>query len=229
MPAETTLDNNEKLIIFSDTHLRIEVEEKKFNFMEKIIKGANRVIINGDFWDGYKINFSQFVCSPWKHLFPLLREKKSIYLIGDHDKETLCDDRSFFFSDKRSERVMFKNNGDIFLVEHGDKWFKTIAKNKFVQSSGLVGAYVKAEEAFLKKFGKDAIKLSRGRYNEIIKSRIPETLKDNQILVTGHTHVGEIDFKNRYLNDGIFGRAGFAQWLVFEKNKAPQLKEEFFG
>lgn len=225
MSAETTLENNGKLIIFSDTHLKLEVEEKKYLFMEKTIKDADKVIINGDFWEGYKINFSQFIESPWRHLFPLLKKKKSIYLTGDHDKENQIDNRTSYFSDEQTERVNLKNKEDTFVVEHGNKWFK---KNKLFENNTLINTYVGLETFLLRIFGKEVLKISRGRYNKTIKSQIPEKLKDNQILITGHTHVGEIDFKNRYLNSGIFGRGGFAQWLVLEKNKIPQLKEEWY-
>jgi len=42
-----------KIAIFSDTHLRLPFEERKFKFLERVIKNVERIIINGDFWDGY--------------------------------------------------------------------------------------------------------------------------------------------------------------------------------
>ena len=63
-----------KILVFSDTHLSSTFEEKKFNLLKEIISRADRVIINGDFWEGYLISFKEFLDSRWKELFPLLKK-----------------------------------------------------------------------------------------------------------------------------------------------------------
>ncbi|MBI3955332.1 metallophosphoesterase, partial [Candidatus Gottesmanbacteria bacterium] len=73
-------------IIISDLHLTRRFEKRKFNFLKKIIERSDQVVINGDLWDYYFSSFSQFVRSPWRQLFPLLKEKKTVYLYGNHDR-----------------------------------------------------------------------------------------------------------------------------------------------
>ncbi len=70
---------NGTILIFSDTHLTTKYDRKKFELLSKLIGSSDRVIINGDFYEGYVINFGQFIASPWRNLFPLLKEKKAIY------------------------------------------------------------------------------------------------------------------------------------------------------
>ncbi len=53
-----------KTLIFSDTHLTNKPDPKRMAFLKKIINEADRVIINGDFWDGVFISFDQFLSSP---------------------------------------------------------------------------------------------------------------------------------------------------------------------
>ncbi len=86
-----------KTIVLSDTHLYEEFDEKKFNFLKRIISKVDRVIINGDFWDSYICSFSDFINSPWKKLFPLLKTKKTVYIYGNHDKKSLTDKKNITF------------------------------------------------------------------------------------------------------------------------------------
>jgi predicted MPP superfamily phosphohydrolase len=85
-------------LIFSDTHLTKGFNRKKYEFLREIIEPVDRVIINGDFWDGYLTSFDKFVNSEWQKLFPLLKEKQTIYLYGNHDKTKWCDSRVNLFS-----------------------------------------------------------------------------------------------------------------------------------
>ena len=69
-----------KILLFSDSHLRIRFEQKKFNFLKRIIYEADKVIILGDFWEGSLETFDRFVNSDWKNLFPLLKEKHTVMM-----------------------------------------------------------------------------------------------------------------------------------------------------
>ena len=87
------------ILVFSDTHLYLPFDGKKFNFLKKIISDSDQVIINGDFFDDYMISFDEFIKSPWNQLFPLLKKKKAIYIFGNHDQEKFSDKRLNLFSD----------------------------------------------------------------------------------------------------------------------------------
>ena len=67
------------IVIFSDTHL-YKFDPKKYNFLKKIISKAEKVIINGDFCEGFLMTFTEFVNSPWNKLFTSLRKKNNIYI-----------------------------------------------------------------------------------------------------------------------------------------------------
>ena len=66
-----------KILVFSDTHLTDVFDAARFEAMAKMIDEVDQVIINGDFWDGYIIKFSEFIESGWNQLFPLLKQNPS--------------------------------------------------------------------------------------------------------------------------------------------------------
>jgi len=86
------------ILVFSDTHLTHRFNKKKFLFLSRIIKKADKVIINGDFWDGHISSFHRFINSKWSMLFKLLKQKKTVYIYGNHDRKEYCDSRVSSFS-----------------------------------------------------------------------------------------------------------------------------------
>ncbi len=82
-----------KTIIFSDAHLTNRFDEPTYRFLENMILSADKIIINGDFWDGEVVSFNQFINSKWQKLFPLLLERKAVYIYGNHDRQRI----SFFY------------------------------------------------------------------------------------------------------------------------------------
>ncbi|MBI4226199.1 metallophosphoesterase family protein, partial [Candidatus Roizmanbacteria bacterium] len=112
-----------KILIFSDSHLTENFEEKKFNFLKKIIQQSDSVIINGDFWDGYRTTFDRFISSDWNKLFPLLKSKKTVYIHGNHDRETYIDQNASLFSDLQTHTYRLQLNGKVFIIEHGHRFY----------------------------------------------------------------------------------------------------------
>lgn len=109
-----------KIVIFSDTHLTEHFDVKLFDYIAKLVKTADQVIINGDFWDSYLTSFDRFVNSSWSQLFPLLKPK-TIYLYGNHDLVGSMDGRVKFFSQKQAERIELLVGRHKLMVEHGHK------------------------------------------------------------------------------------------------------------
>src|SRR3989339_1338248 len=149
------------ILIFSDTHLYLPFDEKKYNFLKKIIEKSDQVIINGDFFDNYMISFDEFVNSSWNRLFPLLKSKKTIYIYGNHDKRSFSDKRVELFSDIQAERYKIKTSNKTFIFEHGQKtratpdtMFKLSWKSMHY---GMVVVHF-IRNLFIKIFGKLAIK-----------------------------------------------------------------------
>lgn len=214
-----------KTLIFSDTHLSLPFDEKKYRFLEKIIKQAERVIINGDFWEGYKISFDQFINSPWSKLFPLLKSKNTVYIYGNHDKKIYTNDNVSLFSDTQIDKYHLKVNGISYLIEHGHHILPLLDDVlKFKPPRLLVSAVNKVETRFFLRFKKRFLKYRYGYQNKIIKRRLK---KLDQYLICGHTHYAEVDMKNGFINTGII-QNGLGQYLLVDDEKIC-FKEEWYS
>ncbi len=204
-----------KILIFSDTHLTDQFEEKKYHLLKKIVGDVDRVIINGDFWDGYLTTFDKFVNSPWKKLFPLLKSKKAIYIFGNHEKKSYSDNRVSLFSIEQKDRHVLRIDPYTFLIEHGNLIYpvfdETIIKSRFLNKLAVMFiAPILREAHFLSYFNK--------RANRLIKKKIGRESKDKGIFVLGHTHAPEVDIEAGYVNSGVFHR-GLAQYLIIDDGK----------
>ncbi|MGA2911434.1 MAG: metallophosphoesterase family protein [Candidatus Levyibacteriota bacterium] len=208
-----------KIIIFSDTHLTTDFEEDRFRFLKHIISQADKVIINGDFWEGWQITFSEFIESPWNKLFPFLKGKETIYLYGNHDKKEYCDKRVFLFSSHQATHYKFKIGNQSFFVEHGDRInfaYKKLFYKQFFKSISHYPFFVKRAALLEKIIVKSGLKRLLDRNGrlltfEIIKQRDHEK-GNSEIYICGHTHLGFYDKKHQFLNDG-FIRHGVGQYV----------------
>lgn len=217
-----------KILVFSDTHLSPRFEEKKFRFLESIIKKAEQVIINGDFWEGYTCSFEQFIASPWKHLFPLLKKKKTIYLTGNHDKKIFLNKKAQLFSSLVTSTLPLKQKKISLSIEHGNRlspsWDDEIGLKK--PPVLAIKAFEIFERMVVKNWGKKGLFTFFSRFNKKIKNQIQKTSVKNTIHLLGHTHCAEIDLKNRLVNSGII-RHGLGQYIIIENGNIIQ-KEEWY-
>ena len=207
-----------KTIIISDVHFTVYFNRKKLEFFKKLIASADQVIINGDFWSYYSVTFDQFINSRWKELFPLFKAKNTIYLYGNHDQKRWTDERVAFFSTKQAVEYKLKCGERTFLITHGDKLtgFPTIDTKSFTTMHRFfhVGAPQYSIETLLLKFLGPKLYKPAQKYNDRIKE-YSRKLKDGEYLVTGHTHLAEIDMKNKFINSG-FIHSGVASYIVLE-------------
>ena len=220
------------ILIFSDTHLYLPFDEKKYNFLKKIIEKSERVIINGDFFDNYMISFDEFINSPWNKLFPLFKSKKTIYIYGNHDKRSFSDKRVYLFSDIQAERYKIKTQNKTFVFEHGQKTRPTpdtIYKLgwKSMHYGMIVVHFVR--NLFIKILGKLAIKIMFSHLNNGSKRKIKTNYlpKNNEVYIIGHNHFGEIDEKNHFAASGMT-LYGYSQYLTIENDKI-SLHEEWYN
>jgi predicted phosphodiesterase len=211
------MDFMAKIVVFSDTHLTNKFDEKKFRFLKEIISGADQVIINGDFWDGSVIEFDKFINSPWKELFPLLKNKNTVYIYGNHDRKNRADGRTFLFSNKQTELYEFASGDKTFIFEHGNRL--KLGFDRVVDFLNLpkFTEYIFDfwENAMFKILGKKFSQWFYQRFNNELKRKIKNEIKENAFFVFGHTHCAEIDLKNHFINGG-FVRHGLGQYLVIE-------------
>lgn len=214
------IPNNKTIIVFSDTHFTNTFNKKIYANICKIIHQADVVIINGDFWDSSYITFSEFVDSEWNKLFPLLKQKKTYYIFGNHDLRHLSDNRVQLFSDIQTEELTFQNAGQIFHVHHGH-WLlpRTAAivrlfKNRpkllsfITWPLDIVGA---VHHYFIRK----GFQLIASINNGFLTYKVRH-LKSNEYLITGHTHAPYVDHVNKYINTGYFFQ-GFGSWIEIKQ------------
>jgi predicted phosphodiesterase len=211
-----------KYLIFSDTHLTPKFDAKKFGALKKAIDQADRVFINGDFWEGFVCTFDEFVASHWsKTLFPLLKKKKTIYMYGNHDKESWANSKVSLFSDKQYKQYNFKSGKYTYHIEHGDlilvlpdlPWFFRVPLER-------------VENFIFKVLGKFFIRLAYTQFNDHIKKKMVGKYKENEFLITGHSHFAEINLEKRYLNSG-FNNYGISQVLYIEDGKATAVENRY--
>lgn len=218
-----------KILTFSDSHLSDRFDEKKFEYLSSIIKEADQVILNGDFWDHYATNFNKFVNSQWKRLFPLLKEKRTVYIYGNHDSEKFSDNRVNLFSDIQTESYELKSGDKTFVFKHGNQFFPGL--NEFIESrfvNALIDRILNpVQYLLLRKFDGKLFKLSVKKTNGIMKRRLRKELKPNQIYVCGHTHYPEVDLKHNFINTGI-NNYGLGQSVWIEDGKIT-FKEKWYS
>jgi len=110
-----------KTLVFSDTHFTKYFDKARYDFLVKTINDSDKVIINGDFWDSIVCSFDEFVASRWSGLFSLLKSKNAIYIYGNHDPESKCDNRVNLFSTKQSHSLRINLDEIELIIEHGDR------------------------------------------------------------------------------------------------------------
>jgi predicted phosphodiesterase len=209
-----------KILIFSDTHLTDKPDPKRMAFLKKIINKTDRVIINGDFWDGMFIGFDQFLASPWQELFPLLKKKNTIYIYGNHDKKERCDERVSLFSNHQAENHLLLLKDKTLLITHGHNLSLSFTKTVNILKiwRPLLKLQSRLDHFLAKTFGRKYLYWSRKKYNQEIEEKSKKLLEKNQILVCGHTHLAQKDPDRGFINLGCLN-FGLGQYLIIEDNK----------
>ena len=218
-----------KLLVISDTHLNLPFSIEKYTILKRIISQSDRVILNGDFWEGYLLRFDQFLKSDWKKLFPMLREKHTIYIYGNHDKQIFSDERTQQFSVKQTNRYMEKIGPYTFIFEHGNRVIPLIDDNRnwnipprrMLLVSNLLHKYM------IRFFGNTFLQLCFGRLNMRGIKNLKKELHPGEIFVCGHTHAKRLDIPNQFVNSGV-SKHGVIQWLWIDENGAISPQEQWY-
>lgn len=222
------------ILVFSDTHLCLPFNQKKFNFLKKIISEYDQVIINGDFFDSYMNTFDEFVKSPWNKLFPLLKSRNAVYIYGNHDQEQFTNKQMSLFSDVQTANYQLTVNNILFHFEHGEKtrlstdvMYRNISWP--VKHFGMIFVHF-ARNLLVRTFRNFAILTMFKPRNKISKKMINKIYqpKENEIYIIGHNHYGEIDLKNHFASTGAI-LYGYSQYLIIDSLTAKiTLHEEWY-
>lgn len=206
-----------KTLIFSDTHLTPVFDKIRFDYLQSLFQKYDQIIINGDFWDGYETTFAKFIRSQWKDLFPLLLEKNTIYLWGNHDKPKWTTDPNMFSVAQYDAYTL--TVGKLTLhIEHGHRLAPSfdISYPKF--SYFLSSLFSSRRFQFGRKL--------RGWENMQMKQYGLTKLNNDEILVCGHSHIAEYSKRNRYINTGLIDY-GIANYLVVIGQKISFITETY--
>ena len=202
-------------LVVSDVHLNHRFDEKKYLYLEKLFSSVDRIILNGDFWDGYRTTFEKFLSSPWKKLFPLLKSKNTIYIYGNHDKKVFCDQRISLFSNTQNINYDLTIGNDIYHIEHGHNLYKTIDMLYPISKKILfiLNNLMQRIEQFLVFLGSPHTFLLKEENSEI-KRKLTQK-KFTHWYICGHTHYAEVDEKARFANSG-FIQFGHSSYLIID-------------
>ncbi|MEI7578647.1 MAG: metallophosphoesterase family protein [bacterium] len=196
-----------KTIIFSDTHLKQHFENKKFQFLKTLCENADRIIINGDFYDGYYLSCDQFLQSKWQQLFPILKTKQTVYIAGNHDPLAEISNKALVFATQIVAKYQIVLNEKTLVIEHGNRVFKSKVE-RFPFLNNFFTRYVNEMldaiifNPNLPKFLKNLERKKLQRDNAKIKKIILPKIAANQIFVCGHTHLAEFLPEQNFINTG---------------------------
>lgn len=227
-----------KTVIFSDTHLTSKFHSEQFDFIAGLIDQYDRVIINGDFWDGYLITFDQFLNSEWNGLFPLLKAKETIYIFGNHDREEWQDERYELFAKEAVREYLIDGIlGDFKLhIEHGDRFVKHLGDNISSHRNllKLFLPYYRTRILAEKNLGR-RIKWKKDLINQNLVGK-PDgakiiqhsktNLPDDTILVASHLHAPAFLPDEGYINTGMIN-SHLASYLRIEDG-VMELRKEIY-
>ncbi|NTW62057.1 hypothetical protein HGB25_01440 [Candidatus Saccharibacteria bacterium] len=218
---------NNKILVISDIHLSKNFKQKKYDALENIIKRADKVIINGDFWDSWHCTFDEFIKTKWSGLFPLLLARDTVYLFGNHDPKYRSNNNVSLFSVQTGERFEYISNGTTYRFEHGHKlldssdgFFMRIydgLMHYFERHSVWLFFLMKSwiEKAGFVLFG-DKVMCESGMTRKR-NNRLKKFYKKDW-LICGDTHFAEVDHKNKFANSGCIIH-GHLSYLVITNGK----------
>jgi len=211
-------------LVFSDTHFTKKFHPRQFEALKKLISESNKIIINGDFWEGLSISFDEFLKSEWNKLFPLLKQKDTVYIYGNHDDKIFSDERVYQFCNKAVDEYYLNTPKQKYLFKHGHEFLfpkhssDCIKKHKW--EARTLGRKFRLTVASIVQdvgFG-----IFGPRILPSIINRIPAEVrvtigKSNYLLVCGHTHRPGHAPKNGFLDVGFFSH-GWANYLKIDES-----------
>lgn len=215
-----------KTVIISDTHLSNRVYRKKYYYLKSVIEQADRVVVAGDFWDGFLTSFDKFLDSKWRLLFPLLLERQAIYLYGNHDRAEWCDERVRLFSVEQGITTTLELGDQTYFVAHGHTIF-TSFEDKYPIVNRSIPLRIGSSIDIIHKlvWGKRFLN-SDSSINQPMRDWVAKSLPQPQILICGHSHYPELNAEDRYINTGFNG-LGYGNYVIIDESGPRIVKDRY--
>ncbi len=213
-----------KILVISDIQLN-KFEPKKKKVLKEIVEKHDKVIINGDLWDSWLMSAEEFIKSKYKDLFPLLLEKKAVYIFGNHDPQSkisknqlskFCVEYGDFYEFKLGETLYHIEHGHFILDKNFNYSLPTRLYNKLTKLENPLIYYIaeKFTEISYKIYPDLQLNSKMMRnWNDFIRNNKPK----DKFYIIGHTHKAEIDKKNKFANSGAI-YYGYASYLTITEN-----------
>lgn len=189
-------------IIISDIHCTKVFDQKKCDYILKLLDRCEQVIVNGDMWSYYLQEFDTFVESKWSQLFPALKAKHCVYIHQQDGTSFYITHGHLISGDSIQNETYIRLNRAVFDFNRLNRSYKLyILLNKLLLKILKESKYSGIQKC-----------LNKPHY------KFATTLPGNQILVAGHTHSPEFSPEKRYINVG-FINFGLAYYLNITKDK----------
>lgn len=215
-----------KILVISDLHLG-RFSKKKFNFLKNLFEQYDKIIINGDLYEGYLYSLSSFVVSKWSGLFPLLLKKEAVYVFGNHDCEDWLTphERTLLslFSTVQTQKYTLELGHVTYIFEHGHHINPFLDTQLNIKPPRFFAKFLLWLDHALagvmgKRFYLGLAKFFNFNMKQLLLLR-EEFWRPDTYFVFGHTHYGEVDLPNKFLNCGV-NKYSFAQFLELTPTEA---------
>lgn len=206
-----------KTLICSDIHLTGLFDESKYIYLRELFSIFDKIIINGDFWDGYEIRFEKFTKTRWSDLFELLLSKDTIYIYGNHDKEGWTKRPELFSVSQHASYDLVVGKTTLH-IEHGHR-FAPSFDITWPKLSYVLSSIISSKRLGL---GNEL----KGWENMQMKKYAKEHMSTNQILVCGHSHIPENSPKKHYINTGFIDN-GIASYISINGTSIKLITETY--
>lgn len=210
------------VLVVSDIHLTNTFDVKKFQFLQRILKKAPTVVINGDFIDRYVASFAE-IESVWGKLFDILKEKQTYYLPGNHDAGPSGKIYQRFAQEQR-QYLEFMQNGQLFHLEHGHAAAPYLDSQTHLPK-WLLWCGSMFDRVMARLFG-DFFLCIYKIDNDRMKRWQKTHLSPDAYLICGHSHWAEVSDKEKYANSGLVN-SGFGQYLIISDGKVTGCRERY--
>ncbi len=217
-------------LVFSDTHFTKKFDQKLFNKLSGLIKSADQVIIDGDFWEGLTISFDEFLKTRWNQLFPLLKAKKAVYIYGNHDNFQLSDKRISEFCDQMVDHYVLKKPNQTYYFTHGHNFLMPVQPEKDFDPMRRTKLWYQIFIRFSDKIQDLAFRIMGAnifpeKFNNMTLEQRKSIAPINNLLVCGHSHKPQYNPELNFMDIGFFNY-GWANYMLIDDEGNFEFKSE---